>query len=599
MATSVELSDEKNLSTVINYLRDSNATEDLLLDEVVTHKDVLASDASKKLVSDVPVLLEYIGEVLTDMLEVSKSIVKNSFQLIQNDRENAEEARLRANDNKSSDRATSSVTFGDVKSKLNEGIFGNLLLTGIFGLGTIVGFVEEIVKMIKKTRIAKWVKSMTTSFKETSVGKFIDDVSKFVSTQANKIKEYTVGIVDKVKSFSKNTFAKLFSKDKGIFSFVGKGLEFIQKAFSFFRGGGKLSFIDDIGKLLSKFSFFYKIGKGFGRILGKLALPLTIIITAFETISAAIEGYKAEGILGAVRGGIGGLLSSLVGSVADLLKDGLSWAFKKLGFESVSKALDSFSFSELLTTGVDAIFDTLEYFVEYLKTEFSFTKLKESFDKFGLAGFQIMVVGGIMNMMKGAVSWLLTVFGQTDEAAALDGFSFQEFFNSILQARNDLINKIKDSVFLAVSKIGKWFNSIPQEMENLLKSTVDVSSNLIKTILQNVLPKPDTTKSWYDPINLAAAAIPASVYEYAGMDPKTGKVISTVGIEKPAAVTPIPKQTAAAISNGGVAAPVTIINNNINKGGDVHNVSNSNVNNNVNGAAGPILTGSAMGLYAV
>jgi FlaG/FlaF family flagellin (archaellin) len=93
-------------------------------------------------------------------------------------------------------------------------------------------------------------------------------------------------------------------------------------------------------------------------------------------------------------------------------------------------------------------------------------------------------------------------------------------------------------------------------------------------------------------MNLAAAAIPASVYEYAGMNPDTGEVI-----KKPE-ISSVPNDTASGVSTNPNAGGGPTIINNVSRGGDVHNVSNSNVNQNVNGAAGPIVTGSAMGLYA-
>jgi hypothetical protein len=63
-------------------------------------------------------------------------------------------------------------------------------------------------------------------------------------------------------------------------------------------------------------------------------------------------------------------------------------------------------------------------------------------------------------------------------------------------------------------------------------------------------------------------------------------------------VTPSPADTVSAINSPGNSGGGMMVVNNVSRGGDVHNVSNSNVNQNLNGAAGPILTGSAMGLYA-
>ena len=84
------------------------------------------------------------------------------------------------------------------------------------------------------------------------------------------------------------------------------------------------------------------------------------------------------------------------------------------------------------------------------------------------------------------------------------------------------------------------------------------------------------------------------MYEYAGMNPNTGEVIKKAEPK----ISSVPNDTATGVSTNPNAGGGPTIINNVSRGGDVHNVSNSNVNQNVNGAAGPIVTGSAMGLYA-
>jgi hypothetical protein len=125
----------------------------------------------------------------------------------------------------------------------------------------------------------------------------------------------------------------------------------------------------------------------------------------------------------------------------------------------------------------------------------------------------------------------------------------------------------------------------------------EMSDALIKTILQNVLPRPDPNSGWYTPQNLAAAAIPNSVYNFAGIDVKTGKILPAVENNQSKIISANPSDTASLVSTS-TDTRSTIIVNNISRGGDVNNMSNSNVNNNVNGASSPIITGSAMGLYA-
>jgi hypothetical protein len=567
-----ELTDQRTLSSVVDYLRDTNATEELLLDEVLSHKDVLASSDAKKYIRDVPVLLEFIGEVMMDILLLTKDTVENSLKLIQNQREDAEDKRLGEKDNKKNDKGTSGVTFGDVTKEVGGSPLMLLLAAGTFLIGSIVGAVEQLAVFIK------------AAFGETKLGKAIGGLVKTLSEKINSVIDFGKDIVGRIVGGVKNIFGKLFGKGKGIFSFVGEIADFIGKGVKFFSGGGG-GFMDDFAKLFSKLSFFFNIGKSFGKavtkLLGKLALPLTIIMGIWDTVTGAIEGYKTGGIAGAFKGGISGLLNSLIGSLLDLLKDGVSWLLGALGFDKAEEFLDSFSFTDLISKLVGGIVDGVVYYFNYLKEKFSIDKFVEAFEKFSIFGVIGVLAGGILDTIKGAISWIFKMFGADKISEMLDGFSFQEVYDKIFQS-------IKDTI----TAIGDWFAAMPGKISEFTANMTGLADQFIKTILQNVLPRKDVNSSWYSPMNLAAAAIPASVYEYAGMNPDTGEVI-----KKPE-ISSVPNDTASGVSTNPNAGGGPTIINNVSRGGDVHNVSNSNVNQNVNGAAGPIVTGSAMGLYA-
>lgn len=558
-----ELTDQKNLSTVIDYLRDTNATEELMLDEVVSHKDVLASNESKKFIHEVPILLEFIGEVLGDMMLMSKDIVKNGLQLIQNQREDAEEARLDDKEGKKNkaDKASSGVTFkgiGDLAREISKSSFiEKLIKIPVLLGGILTGFVEGIIAEFPTiTKILSIAKNkITSSFtklfsEEGAIGSFVSKFTKVFSSE---------GLIGSKISILVSPLSKLTS--------IGAVSEFFEGVSKFFKGLTRIfKFARGIGVLAAKFFKIYAI---------------------WESIVGAIEGYKVEGVLGAIKGGISGLLNSLVGSLLDLAKSGISWLLGALGWDEAEQFLDSFSFSKLISDGVKAIVDGLAYYVDYLKGEFSLTKFEDAFKQFGIAGILMILAGGIMDMLKSAASWVYTIFGDYDMANALDNFSFQDLYKKIFASVGDAVNGIID-------KIVDWFKSIPDTIGAFTEKLGDIREQLIKSVLQNVLPRKDRNGAWYSPNNLAAAAIPASVYEYAGMNPETGEVIKKV---EPAVSTNV-KDTAAAISTNPAAGGAPTIINNVSRGGDVNNVSNSNVNQNVNGAAGPIYTGSAMGLYS-
>ena len=119
--------------------------------------------------------------------------------------------------------------------------------------------------------------------------------------------------------------------------------------------------------IVSKMSMFGTLFTAVKSIVTKIALPIQIIMTAYDTVSAAIDGFKKEGIAGALKGALVGLINSVVGSFADLVKDMGSWILKMMGFEEASKILDSFSFQDIIKNFFDAIFSP----VETLKSMFS------------------------------------------------------------------------------------------------------------------------------------------------------------------------------------------------------------------------------------
>tara|TARA_A200000159_G_scaffold51624_1_gene47621 strand:- start:57 stop:2000 length:1944 start_codon:yes stop_codon:yes gene_type:complete len=121
-----------------------------------------------------------------------------------------------------------------------------------------------------------------------------------------------------------------------------------------------------IGKILG-------FAKGFGAVLGKLFLPVTIVMSAFDLITGFIDGWKesdGDSIVSKFIDGVGGGLSKLIGNLIgmplDLLKDGVSWIMGKLGFDSAVEFLDSFSFKDLLMDIVSAPFNLVSKAVDYI-----------------------------------------------------------------------------------------------------------------------------------------------------------------------------------------------------------------------------------------
>ena len=100
-----------------------------------------------------------------------------------------------------------------------------------------------------------------------------------------------------------------------------------------------------------------KFAQGAGKLLGKIFLPITIVMTLIDVVKGMFAGYEDDGWLGAIEGGLTGLINSIIGMPLDLLKKAVSWMLGMFGFDNASAALDSFSFSDLISDAIGGIFD--------------------------------------------------------------------------------------------------------------------------------------------------------------------------------------------------------------------------------------------------
>ena len=113
-------------------------------------------------------------------------------------------------------------------------------------------------------------------------------------------------------------------------------------------------------------------------MLGKLFLPLTIIIAVYDSIMGALDGYKESDeetwngkIIDGLDGGITGLVNSLIGMPLDFLKDDLAWILKKMVFDKEAEALKNFSFAEEIGKIIDSLFGYIKSAVKWVGTLFT------------------------------------------------------------------------------------------------------------------------------------------------------------------------------------------------------------------------------------
>lgn len=124
---------------------------------------------------------------------------------------------------------------------------------------------------------------------------------------------------------------------------ASKAVKTIKSAFAIFEEGSK--FMTVLGTI--------------GKVIGRLFFPFTLLMTAYDTIKGAVEGFEEDGFLGGLAGAITGLLQSIIGMPLDLLKSAVSWLLGKLGFEGAEKFLDDFSFSDLIDSMITGLVNSV------------------------------------------------------------------------------------------------------------------------------------------------------------------------------------------------------------------------------------------------
>ena len=109
---------EQGLKSVIEYLKDSNAAEELILDEIGSYNYTLASTDSKDFIGEVPSLLSRIGNLLESLINISKDIVNNGTTLLREEREKETEEKVKKG--ATIDQAKSGITFSSLLTEAKE-----------------------------------------------------------------------------------------------------------------------------------------------------------------------------------------------------------------------------------------------------------------------------------------------------------------------------------------------------------------------------------------------------------------------------------------------------------------------------------------------
>lgn len=241
-------------------------------------------------------------------------------------------------------------------------------------------------------------------------------------------------------------------------------------------------------------------------IVGKIFAPIAIIITAFDTVRGAIQGYADGGILGGLKGAIDGFFTSLVTVPLDLIKDLVAWVLGKLGFDETAASIKSFSFTKLFKSMTSGIFDFLSGAVDWVVSKFP-----NPLPALGQLWNGLVGEGGLLDILWSPVSlvidWVKTLF--TDPVAALG-----QLWRGLV-GEGGLLDILWSPVSLVIDWVTKKFGWRDEDAPtfNLLSYLKDVWANVRDTVVEKFQQLADYVSSVPDKVMLFAEGMFVNVSE--------------------------------------------------------------------------------------
>jgi hypothetical protein len=181
---------------------------------------------------------------------------------------------------------------------------------------------------------------------------------KQLAVEVRFLNKLTRGRLGKIFAPVTNFFTRIGNFFKGGFDKVLKVFNNVKKILSgVTSSGGKLGkffgFLKKVGSVVKKvfnplvkgfktgFGVVTKFAKVAGRVLGKLFLPITILMSVFDFVKGFMRGYSEGGIIGGITEGIVQVFEGLIGSVIRILAWIPSKIAELLGLDNLSASIKS------------------------------------------------------------------------------------------------------------------------------------------------------------------------------------------------------------------------------------------------------------------
>lgn len=271
-------------------------------------------------------------------------------------------------------------------------------LLELLGKGLMLGGLYLLFEAIKDWDVlALWESAK-------SIGSFLGVFGNFFLTLATSISAW-MGL-EMIKALFTGKEGKLTMKIKDMIlsikiwlsSFTGKG-SFLGKLGGMFKSFvGIFAKIPGVGTLL-------KFIKGAAKFLGKIFLPVTVIMALYDAVMGFMDGFaNTEGnlfqkIMGGIGGAIKGLLDFFIFSVLDAVQSVIVWLGEAMGFDM--SAISDFDLAGKIREWVGRA-------VDFITDMFSWNtagKIGEESDFGNLIGWVSKTWDEVVDWVKGIFAW--------------------------------------------------------------------------------------------------------------------------------------------------------------------------------------------------
>lgn len=288
--------------------------------------------------------------------------------------------------------------------------------------------------------------SLAKAFENSKLPKMGSSVMKFISG----------GLARFFKPMG--DFMKVF-KDAGkpLFNALNSASGALKSAAGITAGNGRA--VSSIGNLGTRLSAFFKglkpiqaamktvssIGtafRGFGRVLGRLFLPISILMSIFDTVKgamSAMDKFKDAGfftkLAAGIIGAIGGLLKGLVAIPIDLLFGLVTWIGSFFLPESVIEGMKEFSLAEIFD---NMTANLLEGLMELTRLDFG-----DAIKNVGLSILKVAkkILSFPYAIMAGGAAALAAAINPLSKKSAMEAFS--DAYNGVMNLGDTTLDNLK------------------------------------------------------------------------------------------------------------------------------------------------------------